>query len=643
MLGVASASGAVDIRGRFGTSRQKYFGHEDAAAVGNKRRRELILAAVYAAIVIILLIGGGFYVRTVISQSFKSAADLATTRAAAYSTLRYMLDEETGVRGFAATRNRLFLQPYNEALKPFPAMAARLRADVADLYDLKATAAVDDLIAVNAAYLSTVARPLMTAPAPDIERIEEHGKTLVDRFRDDVATIDALVTQREAKVSAEAGGAIDHISLLTGGAVALVLLISLLYAVQQAGLAERVERERAAAEAREHEAEVLRAAYATEKRIADTLQEAFAQRPLPTHPTLRFSATYVPATEETKVGGDWYDALELPGNRVLFAIGDVTGHGIEAAVTMSRVRQALISSALLDPTPAPLLARVARELYTNKAPLVTAVAGFADANTFEFIYASAGHPPPVLIEPGRPPRMLDFGSLPLGAMYDNEYVTHRVQSVPGAMLVLYTDGAIEHSRDVIEGERILLAAAAEAARAVPPDPATFIHNTVFAGRQIGDDVAILTIGFAADPALGVRISADNAQNAFTGTIAIRPAGIQATHGKESRLMSKSIAVVRLTGELEIGRRGEIASALVVTGNEAGVLLDFSEVSYADSTSLAELLRFRDDADKLKVPVAIVIGSKQFARLIQYAGLGQAFRIFDSRAEALTDLAGAAHG
>jgi anti-anti-sigma factor len=106
-------------------------------------------------------------------------------------------------------------------------------------------------------------------------------------------------------------------------------------------------------------------------------------------------------------------------------------------------------------------------------------------------------------------------------------------------------------------------------------------------------------------------------------------------------MSKSIAVIRLTGELEIGRRDEIAQALVINGNESGVLLDFCDVSYADSTSLAELLRFRDEAARHNVPVAIVTGSKQFARLIQYAGLSHAFRIFDNRAEALTDLSGAA--
>jgi anti-anti-sigma factor len=102
-------------------------------------------------------------------------------------------------------------------------------------------------------------------------------------------------------------------------------------------------------------------------------------------------------------------------------------------------------------------------------------------------------------------------------------------------------------------------------------------------------------------------------------------------------VNTSIAVIRLTGELEIGRKDEIAHALVVAGNESGILLDFSDVDYADSTSLAELLRFRDEAGKKKVAVAILIGSKQFARLIQYAGLSHAFRIFDNRAEALMEL------
>jgi serine phosphatase RsbU (regulator of sigma subunit) len=490
--------------------------------VGSEDRRTAISAAVFAIIVIALLVAGGLYVRGLISQSFDTESRLTNVRALTINALNYQIDEETGLRGYQATHQRVFLEPYFRGKPGFGPNLARLEAALPSLDLLDAKPAVDDLGVLNADYLREVAGPL-SAPKPpgNALALETLGKRYVDRFRNDVRTIGVVVDRREVQAQADVRTSIDRIGLLVGAAIVLVLMISLLYGTSQAALAARAERERVRAAEQQHEADVLRAAYVTEKRIADTLQEAFVQRPLPTHPTFRFSATYVPASEETKVGGDWYDALELPGNRVLFAIGDVTGHGIEAAVTMNRVRQALISSALLDPMPAPLLTRVGRELYSSKAPLVTAVAGFADANTFEFVYASAGHPPPLLIEPGRPPRMLNFGSLPLGAMNDNEYQTHRVQSVPGAMLVLYTDGAIEHSHDVIEGERILLAAAADAARAVPPDPATFIHDTVFAGREIGDDVAILTIGFAVDPAVGVRVSADNAQTAFSGTIATR--------------------------------------------------------------------------------------------------------------------------
>jgi CHASE3 domain sensor protein len=480
--------------------------------VGNEGRRTLFSTLTFAVIVIALLIAGGLYVRSLIAQSFAVESDLKEARALAFSNLRYMLDEETGIRGYAATHQRIFLEPYESGLKAFPAEYARLEERARALHSDAATSAVADIGAREADYIRTVAAPLLANSKQNPEPIERHGKATVDAFRIDINVIDTAVAQRERAANAHVQSAIARIGLLVGLAVIVLLGASVFYAMQQATLAARVERERKHSEEQQREAEILRAAYLTEKRIADTLQEAFVQRPLPTHPTFRFSATYVPASEEAKVGGDWYDALELPGNRVLFAIGDVTGHGIEAAVTMNRVRQALISSALLDPMPAALLERVGRELYRDKAPLVTAVAGFADSNTYEFVYATAGHPPPLLIEPGRPPRMLECGSLPLGAMAENEYRTFRIQSVPGAMLVLYTDGAVEHSRDVIEGEQILLAAAAEAARSTPGDPAMFIHNTVFAGRPVGDDVAILTIGFASEPALGMRVSAERDGN-----------------------------------------------------------------------------------------------------------------------------------
>jgi hypothetical protein len=173
-------------------------------------------------------------------------------------------------------------------------------------------------------------------------------------------------------------------------------------------------------------------------------------------------------------------------------------------------------------------------MVQQNAPLVTAIAGFADSSTFEFVYAIAGHPPPVLIEPGREPRLLECGSLPLGALAETQYRTHRVQTVPGATLILYTDGAVEHSHDVLAGEALFLSVAARAAELQGADPAPFIHQSIFANRPIGDDVAILTIGFAADPTRGSALTPEPLTANVRGVIAGGSSAIASANAQRRR-------------------------------------------------------------------------------------------------------------
>ena len=98
-----------------------------------------------------------------------------------------------------------------------------------------------------------------------------------------------------------------------------------------------------------------------------------------------------------------------------------------------------------------------------------------------------------------------------------------------------------------------------------------------------------------------------------------------------------VSVIRLDGELEIGRRDELARLLHLQGSESSVLVDCSNVTYADSTALAELLRFRAGAQARGVSLALLIESRQFARIVQYAGLADAFAIFENRPDALAYL------
>ncbi|HEY1882906.1 MAG TPA: SpoIIE family protein phosphatase [Candidatus Cybelea sp.] len=457
----------------------------------------LVLTLVFLALVAIVLVVAGRQVSRTIEEAFSGASDVRTARFLVARTISRQLDEETGVRGYAVVRQRTLLQPYYVARAELPRTFARLRRMLTDLKMPTTRAVLDDAAQTNRRWVAQVAYPIITfkrVPA----KVQLHGKRLVDRFRSDLEVVENSLAARANQAQRRAQQAIYGVTLFAIGAVAAVIVAATLFTVQQYRLAARLERTRARAEEERRRAAESRSAYEAEKRIADTLQGAFTQNLLPQMAKVLFSATYLPAAEEARVGGDWYDVLELTEHRVLLTIGDVTGHGIDAAVAMNRARHLLVSCALVDPNPGAILERANSDLFSRASPLITAVAGIVDSRNCEFVYATAGHPPPVLLEPGCKPRMLDFGSLPLGVMGDANYRSHRIVSVPGAMLVLYTDGAIEHSHNVVEGEALLLQAVEAAAAWPAHNAAAMISASIFSNRRIVDDVAILTIRFGED-------------------------------------------------------------------------------------------------------------------------------------------------
>jgi serine phosphatase RsbU (regulator of sigma subunit) len=457
----------------------------------------LVLTLVFLALVVVVLVVAGRQVSSTIEDAFNAATEVRTARFLVARAISQQLDEETGVRGYAAVRRRVLLQPYYTARAALPASFTRLRPILTGLRMPGTLAVLNDAARTNRRWVADVAYPILTfkrVPA----KIHLHGKRLVDRYRRDMEYVEDSLASRASQAQSRARRAIYGVSLFALGAVAAVVLAAALFTIQQYRLAARFERARVGAEEERRRAAEIRSAYEAEKRIADTLQGAFTQNLLPQMAKVRFSATYLPAAEQARIGGDWYDVLELSQDRVLLTIGDVTGHGIDAAVAMNRARHLLVSCALVDASPGAVLQRANCELFRNGSPLITAVAGIVDSRSCEFVYATAGHPPPVLLEPGSKPRMLDFGSLPLGVMKDSSYRTYRVQSVPGALLVLYTDGVVEHSHNVVEGEALLLQAIEAAASWPDHSAAAMISASIFSNRRIVDDVAILTVRFGDD-------------------------------------------------------------------------------------------------------------------------------------------------
>lgn len=234
--------------------------------------------------------------------------------------------------------------------------------------------------------------------------------------------------------------------------------------------------------------------------LVTTLQSVFIEQRLPRLNNVGFSAVYLPATRGALIGGDWYDALELPDGRVFIAIGDVGGHGLDAAIAMNRARQAMFVSAAALPDPSAVLDRVHEVLELTHSPMATALCGFLDPSTFTFTYASAGHSPPVLAVAHGDAHFLRVDGAPLGIGFAPGARTFSETLPPESLLVFYTDGLTEARRDLLAGERRLLDVAAQVHGSFSFAPAEAIRHAMLEGAETRDDIAILALSFGSPKA-----------------------------------------------------------------------------------------------------------------------------------------------
>jgi PAS domain S-box-containing protein len=233
--------------------------------------------------------------------------------------------------------------------------------------------------------------------------------------------------------------------------------------------------------------------YQREHRVAMTLQRAMLPAVLPAVEGLAFDAVYHPGATEAEIGGDWYDAIALPDGRVVVSIGDVTGRGLTAAVIMGRMRQAIDTLATYESDPVRLLDAADNVLRrAHPDAIVTALVGVVDPARSTLGYATAGHPMPFVRTPDGTIRQLPGRGLPLGLRDGRQPPTTTFALPPAALVVFFTDGLIESTRDIAEGERRVVEALRDGAVAGAADPAAALVARVLAGGA-RDDVAVLTL------------------------------------------------------------------------------------------------------------------------------------------------------
>jgi anti-anti-sigma factor len=232
----------------------------------------------------------------------------------------------------------------------------------------------------------------------------------------------------------------------------------------------------------------------------DQAQHSLLPPALPLLPDVRLSGSYHRASSVRAAGGDWYDAVPLGRGRIALVIGDAVGHGVPAAGAMSRLRGAMRSVALRDPSPAAVVA--ALDAFAAQMDDVEGASVFyavLEAATGRLTYAAAGHPAPLLVQADGTASFLPTTPRPpLGSLPGTPTAVSTAELEQGATLVLFSDGAVSASGPPPARGLRRLAEVAQGVLAVPgalegeasAELAAAVATRLDAGRR-PDDIAVL--------------------------------------------------------------------------------------------------------------------------------------------------------
>jgi anti-sigma regulatory factor (Ser/Thr protein kinase)/putative methionine-R-sulfoxide reductase with GAF domain len=244
-----------------------------------------------------------------------------------------------------------------------------------------------------------------------------------------------------------------------------------------------------------------------EHKVSRALQRSLLPKNLGAIVGVRMAARYLPAREE--VGGDWYDMFELPRGRVGIGIGDVVGHGIDAAALMGRLRTALHSYAIEGHGPGRTLELVDRFVQSlNEPAMATAAYAVFDTYTSTLHYATAGHLPPIVVSESDARLLEVTPAPPLGAFPYGRCPEHEFSLEEGEMLFMYTDGLVERRGIPLSDGMEALVKAVRGAT-TPEDACTSAVADLVPLEGLGDDVAIVAVQNSPVPAaLHLRLPAE---------------------------------------------------------------------------------------------------------------------------------------
>jgi len=225
---------------------------------------------------------------------------------------------------------------------------------------------------------------------------------------------------------------------IVGGALSLLAALITEYLIRRRRAAERLASEN-------------RRLYREQRGIAETLQHALLPRTLPEILGVETAARYVAGGDEMEVGGDWYDVIPIDDTRFVFVVGDVSGHGIEAATIMARLHFAIRAYAVQGDTPETILHKLGKLLDLERdRSFATVLCGTVDVTNHAVTVVNAGHPPPLVLNGTDGSFLQTTVFPPVGISSPAEYRSMTFDLPAKSTILAFTDGLVERRGETLD-------------------------------------------------------------------------------------------------------------------------------------------------------------------------------------------------
>jgi hypothetical protein len=468
----------------------------DSARVGDRNRRSIVsrfrntrtagayTAGAVLAIALLVSVAGSIVTYAKVHEAFAAhnEVDLAQSRLAAL--FRTQLEEDTGLRGYLASGQRAYLEPYLTAQPHFNDIWNQLHDASARAGLQSGDVLLSDLRHTHDQWISKVAVPIIAQPTGPLLPLRlTAGKALADKMQQDFVALLGLYDVQAQDASQRIQTLLLRAAVSTAALILLFGFAAIVADLYRSRTQIALERERV---------------------VADTLQRAFLSG-WDSVPHLRVGTAYVSSTRDAAVGGDLFDIHRIDDHRSLVLVADVSGKGLNAAVETAQVKYSIRTLVEDYADPAVVLAKFNRTFIRSQhdpTSFVSAFVGILDDRDWLLRYTSAGHSPAYHRHGGSVDQLPVTGPV-LGVTEATSFSSLTVAIAAGDTLVLATDGLTE-ARDsagvLVDDDGVI-----RWVRDGPQDPeqlaADLINRvTRFAGGRINDDLALLII--RVDPAAG---------------------------------------------------------------------------------------------------------------------------------------------